>query len=217
MEYRKLGPSGTIVSVHCLGAMTFGAEADEATSFGLIDDFFAAGGNFVDTADVYSAGVSEEIVGRWLKARPTEARQAVIATKGRFPMGAGPNDVGLSRRHLGDALDASLRRLGVERVDLYQMHAWDALTPIEETLEALHDVVKAGQVVRVKVLEVDLPRQRIALTMRLTDEVAPKRERHDAPTASRGQQRQPAFNKPQRQSAPPPNNAMAAAFAKLKK
>lgn len=146
MEYRKLGPSGTIVSVHCLGAMTFGAEANEATSFRLLDAFFAAGGNFVDTADVYSAGLSEEIVGRWLKARPTEARQAVVATKGRFPMGAGPNDLGLSRRHLGDALDASLRRLGVERVDLYQMHAWDALTPIEETLRFLDDAVSAGKI-----------------------------------------------------------------------
>ncbi|MCM5559828.1 aldo/keto reductase [Pleomorphomonas sp. JP5] len=146
MEYRKLGPSGTVVSVHCLGTMTFGAESDEATSFRLVDDFFSAGGNFIDTADVYSAGVSEEIVGRWLKARPTEARQAVIATKGRFPMGAGPNDVGLSRRHLGDALDASLRRLGVEHVDLYQMHAWDALTPIEETLRFLDDAVSAGKI-----------------------------------------------------------------------
>jgi aryl-alcohol dehydrogenase-like predicted oxidoreductase len=146
MDYRKLGPSGTIVSVHCLGTMTFGSEADEATSFRLLDDFVAAGGNFIDTADVYSAGVSEEIVGRWLKARPTEARQMVVATKGRFPMGPGPNDVGLSRRHLGDALDASLKRLGVERVDLYQMHAWDALTPIEETLRFLDDAVSAGKI-----------------------------------------------------------------------
>jgi len=146
MQYRKLGPSGTIVSVHCLGTMTFGAEADEATSFRLMDGFFAAGGNFIDTADVYTAGVSEEITGRWLKARPTEARQTVLATKGRFPMGKGPNDVGLSRRHLGDALDASLKRLGVERVDLYQMHAWDALTPIEETLRFLDDAVSAGKI-----------------------------------------------------------------------
>ncbi len=146
MDYRKLGPSGTIVSVHCLGTMTFGSEADEATSFRLLDDFVAAGGNFIDTADVYSAGVSEEIVGRWLKARPIEARQMVVATKGRFPMGPGPNDLGLSRRHLGEALDASLRRLGVERVDLYQMHAWDALTPIEETLRFLDDAVSAGKI-----------------------------------------------------------------------
>lgn len=146
MEYRKLGPSGTVVSVHCLGTMTFGAESDEATAFHLLDAFLASGANFVDTADVYSAGSSEEIVGRWLKARPTEAKQVVIATKGRFPMGAGPNDLGLSRRHLQDALDASLRRLGLDHVDLYQMHAWDALTPIEETLRFLDDAVSAGKI-----------------------------------------------------------------------
>lgn len=146
MEYRNLGPGGAVVSAYCLGTMTFGAEADEATSHQLMDDYFAAGGNFIDTADVYSAGASEEIVGRWLKARPTEAAQAVIATKGRFPMGPGPNDLGLSRRHLGRALDASLRRLGVEQIDLYQMHAWDALTPIDETLRFLDDAVRAGKI-----------------------------------------------------------------------
>ncbi|MEO8242282.1 MAG: aldo/keto reductase [bacterium] len=146
MDYRKLGPSGAVVSTLCLGTMTFGAEADEAASHQLMDTFFAAGGTFVDTADVYSAGVSEDIVGRWLKAHPTEALQAVVATKGRFPMGNGPNDLGLSRRHLGQALNASLRRLGVEQIDLYQMHAWDALTPIEETLRFLDDAVRAGKI-----------------------------------------------------------------------
>ena len=146
MEYRKLGPSGAVVSSLCLGTMTFGAEADEAASHQLMDGYFAAGGNFVDTADVYSAGTSEEIVGRWLKAHPTEARQAVVATKGRFPMGNGPNDLGLSRRHLAQALEASLRRLGVEQIDLYQMHAWDALTPIEETLRFLDDAIRSGKV-----------------------------------------------------------------------
>lgn len=146
MDYRKLGPSGAVVSTLCLGTMTFGAEADEPTSHQLMDGYFAAGGNFVDTADVYSAGASEEIVGRWLKAHPTEARQAVVATKGRFPMGPGPNDLGLSRRHLHHALHASLRRLGVEQIDLYQMHAWDALTPIEETLRFLDDAVRAGKI-----------------------------------------------------------------------
>jgi len=146
MHYRKLGPSGTVVSTYCLGTMTFGAEADEATSHLLMDDYFAAGGNFVDTADVYSSGTSEEIVGRWLKAHPTDASQAVVATKGRFPMGLGPNDLGLSRRHLNQALTASLRRLGVEQIDLYQMHAWDALTPIEETLRFLDDAVRAGKI-----------------------------------------------------------------------
>ncbi len=146
MDFRKLGRSGAVVSAYCLGTMTFGAEADETTAHHLMDDYFAAGGNFVDTADVYSAGASEEIVGRWLKAHPTEARQAVIATKGRFPMGAGPNDVGLSRRHLNQALTASLRRLGVDQIDLYQMHAWDALTPIDETLGFLDDAVRSGKI-----------------------------------------------------------------------
>jgi len=126
--------------------MTFGAEADEATSSQLMDVYAGAGGNFLDTADVYSAGVSEEIVGRWLKAHPTEARQMVVATKGRFPMGKGPNDLGISRRHLVQALDASRKRLGVEQIDLYQVHAWDALTPIEETLRFLDDAVSAGKI-----------------------------------------------------------------------
>ncbi|EJL53593.1 putative oxidoreductase, aryl-alcohol dehydrogenase like protein [Rhizobium sp. CF122] len=146
MDYRKLGHSGAVVTAYCLGTMTFGAEADEAASHKLLDDYFAWGGNFIDTADVYSAGKSEEIIGRWLKARPTEAKQAVIATKGRFPMGPGPNDIGLSRRHLNQALDASLARLGLEHIDLYQMHAWDALTPIEETLRFLDDAVCAGKI-----------------------------------------------------------------------
>lgn len=146
MQYRKLGNSGAVVSNQTLGTMTFGAEADEATSFQLMDDYFAAGGNLLDTADVYSAGTSEEIVGRWLKARPEAAQQVMITTKGRFPMGKGPNDLGLSRRHLNQALDASLRRLGVEHIDLYQMHAFDALTPIEETLRFLDDAIRNGKI-----------------------------------------------------------------------
>lgn len=146
MDYRKLGPSGAVVTAYCLGTMTFGKESDEAASFKMLDDYFAWGGNFIDTADVYSAGASEEIIGRWLKARPTQAKQAVIATKGRFPMGDGPNDIGLSRRHLNQALNDSLSRLGVDHIDLYQMHAWDALTPIEETLRFLDDAVRAGKI-----------------------------------------------------------------------
>jgi aryl-alcohol dehydrogenase-like predicted oxidoreductase len=146
MEYRRLGNSGCVVSSLCLGAMTFGAEADEATSHRLIDDYVAAGGTFIDTADVYGNGTSESIVGRWLAAHPGEARQMVVATKGRFPMGSGPNDLGISRRHLAEALDASLERLGVERIDLYQMHAWDALTPLEETLRFLDDAIRAGKI-----------------------------------------------------------------------
>lgn len=146
MQYRTLGTTGTVVSTHCLGTMTFGAEADEATSGDLLTAFVERGGTFVDTADVYSAGGSEEILGRWLAAHPTDARQVVVATKGRFPMGTGPNDLGLSRRHLRDALDGSLRRLGVDHVDLYQLHAWDALTPVEETLRFLDDAVTAGKI-----------------------------------------------------------------------
>jgi aryl-alcohol dehydrogenase (NADP+) len=146
MHYRTLGASGTVVSAHALGTMTFGAEADEQTSHAILDAFVAAGGNFIDTADVYSRGGSETIIGHWLAAYPTEAKEVVIATKGRFPMGEGPNDLGLSRRHLGRALDASLTRLGVEQIDLYQMHAWDAHTPIEETLGFLAEAVAAGKI-----------------------------------------------------------------------
>ena len=146
MQYRTLGRSGTVVSTQALGTMTFGAEADEATSGQIMTAFVEGGGNFVDTADVYSAGVSEEIIGRWLGAHPTEAAQVVIATKGRFPMGEGANDVGLSRRHLRTALEDSLRRFGVDHIDLYQVHAWDALTPIDETLGFLDEAVRAGKI-----------------------------------------------------------------------
>ncbi len=146
MEYRTLGNSGTVVSAHALGTMTFGAEADEPTSHLILDAFLAAGGTFIDTADVYSSGTSEEIIGSWLASHPADREQVVIATKARFPMGTGPNDLGLTRRHLGRALDASLHRLGVEQIDLYQMHAWDALTPIEETLGFLNDAVVQGKI-----------------------------------------------------------------------
>lgn len=111
-----------------------------------LDRFVEAGGNFIDTADVYSSGESERIIGRWLAARPGMRDRVVIATKGRFPMGPGPNDAGLTRTHLSRALDASLSRLGVESVDLYQAHAWDPLTPIEETLGFFDDAVRAGKI-----------------------------------------------------------------------
>ncbi|MEW1804816.1 aldo/keto reductase [Pseudarthrobacter sp. NPDC080039] len=146
MQYRTLGHSGTIVTSFALGTMTFGAEATEETSHAILDGYFEAGGNFIDTADVYSAGVSEEIIGRWLAQRSEHKDKAVIATKGRFPMGTAPNDVGTSRRHLGRALDDSLRRLGVEQIDLYQMHAWDPITPLEETLRFLEDAVRSGKI-----------------------------------------------------------------------
>lgn len=146
MRYTTLGSSGTVVSTQCLGTMTFGAEADEATSGDIITAYVEAGGTFLDTADVYSTGVSEEIIGRWLKAHPDDAKNLVITTKGRFAMGQGNNDQGLSRRHLRQALDASLTRLDVDHIDLYQMHAWDAVTPLEETLRFLDDAVSAGKI-----------------------------------------------------------------------
>jgi aryl-alcohol dehydrogenase (NADP+) len=146
MEYRTLGSTGTVVSTQCLGTMTFGKESSEEVSYAQLDRFVERGGNFIDTADVYSRGVSEEIIGRWLAARPGTRDRLVIATKGRFPMGEGPNDAGLTRTHLSQALDASLRRLGVETIDLYQAHAWDPLTPIEETLGFFDDAVRAGKI-----------------------------------------------------------------------
>src|SRR3954469_1337582 len=147
MEYRNLGRSGCAVSSLALGTMTFGRETDEAGSHAQLDAFVAAGGNLIDTADVYGSGASEEIIGRWLARQGQDVRrQVVLATKGRFAMGDGPNDLGLSRFHLRAALDASLRRLGVDHVDLYQVHAFDALTPLDETLGFLDDAVRAGKI-----------------------------------------------------------------------
>jgi aryl-alcohol dehydrogenase-like predicted oxidoreductase len=147
VEYRTLGRGGIVVSSVALGAMTFGNETDEAGSFAQLDAFLEAGGNLVDTADVYNDGASEEIIGRWLADRPTEiSDRVVIATKGRFPTGTDINEIGLSRRHLDRALGASLKRLGVEAIDLYQVHAWDPLTPVEETLSFLDAAVRAGKI-----------------------------------------------------------------------
>jgi aryl-alcohol dehydrogenase-like predicted oxidoreductase len=147
MEYRTLGRSGCVVSSLALGTMTFGSESDEQTSHAQLDAYVAAGGTLIDTADVYSAGASEEIIGRWLGKQTDALRsQVVVASKGRFPMGSGPNDAGLSRRHLRDALDGSLRRLRVDAVDLYQLHAFDPHTPLEETLQFLTDAVREGKI-----------------------------------------------------------------------
>jgi aryl-alcohol dehydrogenase-like predicted oxidoreductase len=147
MEYRTLGHSGCAVSSMALGTMTFGTESDERVSHEQLDTFFEAGGTLIDTADVYSGGVSEEIIGRWLAKQPPEIRgQAVLATKGRFPTGPGTNDLGLSRRHLRQALDASLTRLGVDHIDLYQVHSFDPHTPLIETLQVLDDAVRAGKI-----------------------------------------------------------------------
>jgi aryl-alcohol dehydrogenase (NADP+) len=147
MQYRTLGRSGTVVSNLTLGTMTFGNETDEPGAFAQLDAFLEAGGNLIDTADVYNGGASEVIVGRWLASRPAEvAERAVIATKGRFPTGADVNEIGLSRRHLDRALTASLRRLGADTIDLYQVHAWDPLTPVEETLSFLDTATRAGKI-----------------------------------------------------------------------
>src|SRR5512142_15216 len=149
MEYRTLGSSGCAVSSLCLGTMTFGAETDEAGAHQQLDRFIEAGGNLVDTADVYGAGRSEEIIGRWFASRPADLTEPVVlATKGRFPRGgdSSPNSAGLAARHLTRALDASLRRLGLDSVDLYQVHAYDPLTPLEETLRTLDRFIGAGKI-----------------------------------------------------------------------
>jgi aryl-alcohol dehydrogenase-like predicted oxidoreductase len=143
MEHRSLGKTGLMVSELCLGCMTFGREQDEGGSRKIISRFLEAGGDFIDTADVYEQGVSEEIVGRAIKG---VREDVVLATKVRFPMGDGPNDVGLSRKHILAGCEASLRRLGTDYIDLYQVHAWDAATPLEETLSALTDLVRQGKV-----------------------------------------------------------------------
>jgi aryl-alcohol dehydrogenase-like predicted oxidoreductase len=144
MDYRYLGKTGLKVSELCLGAMTFGREATEEISHKMLDQFVAAGGNFIDTADVYTRGVSEEITGRWLKKQKRD--ELVIATKVRFPMGEKPNDVGVSRKHIMAGIEASLKRLQTDYIDLYQVHCWDKGTPLEETLSTLDTLVKRGLV-----------------------------------------------------------------------
>ena len=147
MDYRTLGHSGCAVSAYALGTMTFGVEADEAEAHRQLDRFLEAGGTLVDTADTYGVGRSEEIIGRWFASRPAEITdRVVLATKGRFPLDDdAPNGSGLSARHLTRALDASLRRLGLDAVDLYQVHAFDPWTPLEETLRTLDGFVRAGK------------------------------------------------------------------------
>jgi aryl-alcohol dehydrogenase-like predicted oxidoreductase len=152
MHYRRLGRTGLKVSAICLGSMQFGWTADEPASFAVLDAFFDAGGTFIDTADVYSrwvpgnpGGVSEEILGRWMQQRGNR-RQIVLATKARGRMWDGPNGEGLSYGHIMQAVDDSLRRLQTDYIDLYQAHAYDAETPIEETMAAFNDLVRAGKV-----------------------------------------------------------------------
>lgn len=150
MEYVRLGSTGLRVSRLCLGAMTYGDPSwrawvlPEESSRPFIGRALELGINFFDTADMYSLGKSEEVLGRALRDFATRDN-VVIATKVFNPMSEDPNDRGLSRKHIMASIDRSLRRLGSDYVDLYQIHRWDADTPIEETLEALHDVVRAGK------------------------------------------------------------------------
>src|ERR1700727_3141848 len=151
MQHTRLGSSGLQVSRICLGMMSYGSTAERA--WHLPEDAAApivaravdAGVTFFDTADVYSDGLTEEITGRLLAKLFRSREDYVLATKVYFPMGPGPNDQGLSRKHVLASIDASLRRLGTDYVDIYQIHRWDYGTPIEETMEALHDVVRAGK------------------------------------------------------------------------
>ncbi len=153
MEYRSLGRTGLKVSELCLGTMQFGWTADESTSLRVLSAAFEAGINFIDTADVYSrwaegnpGGVAETIIGKWITQANIPRDQLVLATKVRGKMGPGPNDEGLSRKHILQAVDASLQRLGVDYIDLYQTHSFDEYTPIEETLAVMDDLVRMGKV-----------------------------------------------------------------------
>ncbi|WP_152208047.1 aldo/keto reductase [Marinobacter changyiensis] len=150
MNYHRLGTTGMNVSALCLGTMTYGSPKwrewvlDEQVSRPFLKQALDAGINFFDTADMYSLGESERVVGKALLDYALR-EDVVIATKVFNPMGDGPNNRGLSRKHIMAAIDSSLQRLGTDHVDLYQIHRWDYHTPIEETMEALHDVVKAGK------------------------------------------------------------------------
>src|SRR5579863_7392775 len=149
MQFVRMGSTGTQVSRLCLGCMSFGGMADwtlnEDPSLPILTKAVEAGINFFDTADIYSRGQSEEILGRGLKSLGVRRDEAVIATKVFNPMGRGPNKGGLSRKHIHQSIDASLKRLQLDYVDLYQIHRFDYATPLDETIEALDDVVKAGK------------------------------------------------------------------------
>lgn len=146
MDHRYLGTTGVKVSELCLGSMTFGREneASEEESYRMLDAFVEAGGNIIDTANVYGHGASERIVGRWLARRDRD--ELVIATKVRFATGDGPNDVGLSRKHVLASVEASLARLQTDYVDVLQVHAWDPATSLESVLTTLDGLVKEGRV-----------------------------------------------------------------------
>jgi aryl-alcohol dehydrogenase-like predicted oxidoreductase len=152
MQYVRLGSTGLKVSRICLGMMSYGDPSwrewilSESEAAPIVEKAAGAGVNFFDTADMYSLGVSEEVTGRLLKKAFARREDYVLGTKVRFPLGDGPNDGGLSRGHILDSVDASLRRLDLDHIDLYQIHRWDPETPIEETMEALHDCVRSGKV-----------------------------------------------------------------------
>ncbi len=144
MNYKKLGRSNLQVSEACLGAMTFGKETNEADSHSIMDYFVEQGGNFIDTANMYSKGASETIVGNWLKNR--KRKDLVIATKMYWPMSDAPDAKGSNKKQITREIEASLKRLNTDYVDLYYMHFWDSETPLEETYSALNDLVKQGKI-----------------------------------------------------------------------
>jgi len=171
MKFRKLGTTDLQVSALCLGTMQFGWTADEPASFAVMDAFVEAGGNFLDTADVYTrwipgnpGGVSEEIIGRWMKARGNRER-LVVATKVRGRMWKGPDGEGLSRSHILRAVEDSLRRLQIETIDLYQCHSPDPNTPIEETLAAFGELIASGKVRYIGASNYKAPQLEEALTV----------------------------------------------------
>ena len=145
MEYRFLGNTGLKVSELAFGTQTFGWGADEKTAHALADLFLQAGGNLFDTADSYNSGLAESMLGSWLKARKNR-HSVIVATKVFFPTGDGPNDAGASRKHIFHSINESLGRLKTDYVDLYQIHCFDSSTPLEETLSALDDLVRAGKI-----------------------------------------------------------------------
>ena len=145
MLYRNLGRTGLKVAAFCLGTNTFGRMTDQAQSDAVLDAFFELGGNFVDTSDSYSRGESEKVLGTWMAAR-AKRHETIVATKVCSPMGDGPNDRGLSRYHIMAGVEASLRRLQTDYIDLYQAHRDDPDAPLDETLRAFDDLVRQGKV-----------------------------------------------------------------------
>ncbi len=145
MEYRYLGRTGVEISAITLGAQTFGWSVAPEPAFALLDQYVEAGGNYIDAADSYNKGESERIVGRWVKDRGVRDR-LLLGTKVFFPTGTGPNEAGLSRKHIQQSVEESLRRLGTDVIDLYQLHCFDRMTPLEDTLRTLDDLVRAGKI-----------------------------------------------------------------------